>query len=297
MLDTTTKHTHSIISYPAPPPRILPDPFHTLCGMPSLPHVEGLSHTALQKLVDYTKLLETEANDTRRVRVHAPENNTITETNTMETQGSTQPLRLSKDKHSPGDHHTGSSRRRHPHRDSVYYDASPTNSTSNIDDNNNNTDTNTAGLPTTSRSGTTTSSSPPPQQPQPHHPSPAASLANQLLLDKIDALRELRLGSLVSLPQLVVVGDQSSGKSSVLESLTGFSFPRATGLCTRYATQITCRREAEAVAGAGKRRVEVSIIPRPGAHDALKARLRAFRRSVEDLDGNQLAGIFEEVRE
>lgn len=68
----------------------------------------------------------------------------------------------------------------------------------------------------------------------------STSLGSKATLTKIDKLRELNVGSIIPLPQLVVVGDQSSGKSSVLESLTGFSFPRAAGLCTRYATQITC---------------------------------------------------------
>lgn len=267
-----------------------------------LTHVEKLSPTALRRLLDYTKLLETEAN-TRRGRVvpaSTSKNNNNSNSNSNDKKGLTMEQGhesrchrqdVTKGQHSSsassGSDHSAdknNNRHRHSHRASVYYDASP-NSTSNNNDNaGRNTNTSTSGAPVTP-SGTTTS-----------HNHPAASLANQLLLDKIDALRELRLGSLVSLPQLVVVGDQSSGKSSVLESLTGFSFPRATGLCTRYATQITCRREAGSVAGAGKKRVEVSIIPRPDADDALKARLRAFRRSVENLDGNQLAVIFEDVR-
>lgn len=116
----------------------------------------------------------------------------------------------------------------------------------------------------------------------------AKGLGNQAMLDKIDRLRELNVGAIVSLPQLVVVGDQSSGKSSVLESLTGFSFPRAAGLCTRYATQITCRREPQ-------RSVTISIIPRPDADDAAKARLRKFRRSVVAISGAGFVEVFEEV--
>lgn len=37
----------------------------------------------------------------------------------------------------------------------------------------------------------------------------------------------------IQLPTIVVVGDQSSGKSSVLESLAGISLPRGQGICTR----------------------------------------------------------------
>ncbi|KUI69764.1 Interferon-induced GTP-binding protein Mx1 [Cytospora mali] len=118
--------------------------------------------------------------------------------------------------------------------------------------------------------------------------SDAGGLGNQVLLDKIDRLRELTVGTIVSLPQLVVVGDQSSGKSSVLESLTGFSFPRAVGLCTRYATQITCRRELQ-------RSVSITIIPRPDANDFVKQRLRKFHRYVDAIDGQDFAEIFEEA--
>lgn len=54
----------------------------------------------------------------------------------------------------------------------------------------------------------------------------ASQLANHDLLDKIDKLFALNVGAQVPLPQLVVVGDQSSGKSSVLEGLTNLPFPR-----------------------------------------------------------------------
>jgi len=37
----------------------------------------------------------------------------------------------------------------------------------------------------------------------------------------------------ILLPTIVVVGDQSSGKSSALESLAGISHPRGQGICTR----------------------------------------------------------------
>ncbi|KAF2740333.1 interferon-induced GTP-binding protein Mx2 [Polyplosphaeria fusca] len=118
------------------------------------------------------------------------------------------------------------------------------------------------------------------------HPN-GSGLANQALLNKIDKLRELNVKS-IALPQLVVVGDQSSGKSSVLESLTGFSFPHAQGLCTRYATQISCRREKA-------KNVTISIIPRPDADDTTATRLRTFRRNVSDLSNDKLALIIQDA--
>ncbi|CAN0866580.1 Dynamin-related protein 4C [Linum grandiflorum] len=55
------------------------------------------------------------------------------------------------------------------------------------------------------------------------------------LLDAIDKLRHLNVAAKegIQLPTIVVVGDQSSGKSSVLESLAGISLPRGQGICTR----------------------------------------------------------------
>ena len=67
----------------------------------------------------------------------------------------------------------------------------------------------------------------------------------------------------------MVVGDQSSGKSSLLESLTGIPFPRNVELCTRHATQITSRRGQET-------RVEIRIIPGPRASEEHKTSLEAY---------------------
>ena len=54
------------------------------------------------------------------------------------------------------------------------------------------------------------------------------------VLDAVDKLRNLMVVEEgIELPTIVVVGDQSSGKSSVLESLARISLPRGQGICTR----------------------------------------------------------------
>ncbi|KAI2620006.1 P-loop containing nucleoside triphosphate hydrolase protein [Hypoxylon sp. NC1633] len=112
---------------------------------------------------------------------------------------------------------------------------------------------------------------------------------NHSILTKVDKLREF-IGTKVALPQLVVVGDQSSGKSSVLEGLTGFGFPRDAELCTRYATQITCRRETE-------ESIHVSIIPHADAPSSEQERVKKFHRTLKEMSPESLAQLFKEANE
>ncbi len=64
-------------------------------------------------------------------------------------------------------------------------------------------------------------------------------------LDLIDHLRSLGVGSDLPLPQIAVMGDQSCGKSSVLEAISGIPFPRGSGLVTRVVTQLTMKAAPE----------------------------------------------------
>ncbi|XP_040278995.1 interferon-induced GTP-binding protein Mx2-like isoform X2 [Bufo bufo] len=52
-------------------------------------------------------------------------------------------------------------------------------------------------------------------------------------IDLIDSLRSLGVEKDLGLPAIAVIGDQSSGKSSVLEALSGVNLPRGSGIVTR----------------------------------------------------------------
>ena len=56
------------------------------------------------------------------------------------------------------------------------------------------------------------------------------------LLDVIEEIRNYDINHEIELPQLVVCGKQSSGKSSVLEAISEIPFPRKGDICTRFAT-------------------------------------------------------------
>ncbi|KAJ3960377.1 hypothetical protein N0V92_002983 [Colletotrichum tropicale] len=102
-----------------------------------------------------------------------------------------------------------------------------------------------------------------------------ADMANEQrgLLELIDKLQFAQLDN-VKLPQIVVVGDQSAGKSSVLEAITGTPFPRDAGACTRFATEIRLRRSAEAT-------LNVSIIPDKNRNFREQERLKQFGGAVD----------------
>ncbi|KAK3636443.1 hypothetical protein LTR56_014230 [Elasticomyces elasticus] len=68
------------------------------------------------------------------------------------------------------------------------------------------------------------------------------SSSHEELLNAIDRLRDLHIDKDVSIPQIVVVGDQSSGKSSVLEAIAGLNFPVGINTVTSFATEVVLRR-------------------------------------------------------
>lgn len=113
-------------------------------------------------------------------------------------------------------------------------------------------------------------------------------IIDPVFLDKIDRLFACKVGDYVALPQLVVVGDQSSGKSSVLEGLTELPFPRDSGLCTRFATQIIFRRSSASS-------ITASIIPGKNGTEDHRERVLEWTKTPEVLDAASFASIMVEV--
>lgn len=110
------------------------------------------------------------------------------------------------------------------------------------------------------------------------------------LLDKIDDLRTIGVGGLVGLPQLIVCGNQSSGKSSVLEAVSRVRFPMKSNVCTRFPTEVILRRHPAP-------RFKVSI--EPGSSRTSKGQrqtIEAFA-PAEVGDGNQLESLIEKAKE
>ncbi|XP_039585426.1 interferon-induced GTP-binding protein Mx-like isoform X1 [Passer montanus] len=70
-------------------------------------------------------------------------------------------------------------------------------------------------------------------------------------IDLVDSLRALGIEKDLSLPAIAVIGDQSSGKSSVLEALSGVALPRGNGIVTRCPLELKLKRLPEGQAWQG----------------------------------------------
>lgn len=75
----------------------------------------------------------------------------------------------------------------------------------------------------------------------------------------------------------MVCGDQSAGKSSVLEALTEIPFPRNDNLCTRFAIEIILRRATNDV-------ITVKVIPDDQRPPKERASIEAFKESISDFE-------------
>lgn len=109
------------------------------------------------------------------------------------------------------------------------------------------------------------------------------------LLDIIDQLRSQGFGRYVDLPEIIVCGDQSAGKSSVMEAISGMPFPTKDNLCTRFATELILRRQPTTS-------VKISITPGDDRFEEEKEILSNWRPLV-NFEGNGLEAVIEEAKQ
>jgi GTPase SAR1 family protein len=110
------------------------------------------------------------------------------------------------------------------------------------------------------------------------------------LLDTIDKLRSQGLGHHgISLPQLIVCGDQSSGKSSLLEGLTRLRFPTDADICTVFATEVVLRRDSAV-------KISVEITPSKLRTPAERLKLASFKRTYSTRDDFPFGALHDEAK-
>ncbi|KAJ7483869.1 P-loop containing nucleoside triphosphate hydrolase protein [Mycena galericulata] len=132
------------------------------------------------------------------------------------------------------------------------------------------------------------------------------------MLSLMNKLRSVGAQAELDLPRIAVIGNQSAGKSSVVEAISGIKVPRESGTCTRcpfecrmasaseWACRISIRREFDM---AGKRLGDVSEMPFGGLitdKDAVELMLRRAQLAalIPDADVVRILKMgLEELRE
>jgi GTPase SAR1 family protein len=96
------------------------------------------------------------------------------------------------------------------------------------------------------------------------------ALSRQKLNEIIKALRDCGTEEVIRLPKIAVIGNQSAGKSSLIEAISQIKVPRASGTCTR------CPMEVILSQSEGERRWECSVSLRFDHRDVPRGRLGSF---------------------
>lgn len=114
------------------------------------------------------------------------------------------------------------------------------------------------------------------------------SRAQVELLDAVDKLRLHGFQGGIGLPQLIVCGNQSSGKSSVLEAISRVRFPAKDVFCTSFAKEVILRRSP-------CESFQVQIIPAKGCDEARRAYLSRYELSEHSLSPDVIPKVIEEA--
>lgn len=97
------------------------------------------------------------------------------------------------------------------------------------------------------------------------------------IFDAIDSLRSLGINRDISLRKIIVCGDRSSGKSSVLEAISGIPFPVNTTPYTRFPTEVVLRKTATSG-------VKVYFTPHGSQDESVHSSLSKYHKELECLE-------------
>lgn len=92
----------------------------------------------------------------------------------------------------------------------------------------------------------------------------------------LTALWQAKMYKDISLPAIVVCGDQSCGKSSVLEAMSTLRFPTKDGMCTRFVTRVEMEQHEDI-------RLVATITPSNHHSQQRQKELRDWRYETSDL--------------
>ncbi|KAF4998937.1 hypothetical protein FDECE_11651 [Fusarium decemcellulare] len=128
---------------------------------------------------------------------------------------------------------------------------------------------------------------------------PFSNEKSEILFDAIDKLQSWGSHKFLDIPQLVIVGEQSSGKSSLLKTLTDIPFPVKAGCGTRFPIRVVSRRTLPG--SSDSFRIVVEQAPQavtglefadPGAYayslDGGTLTMAEFEAALEDLSENYI---------
>ncbi|KAN0110907.1 P-loop containing nucleoside triphosphate hydrolase protein [Hyaloscypha variabilis] len=124
-------------------------------------------------------------------------------------------------------------------------------------------------------------------------PDPLARLAavHGPLLDAVDSLRPLGVNRVIHIPQLIVVGEQNSGKSSVLESISGVQFAVSHNLCTRFPIELALRKSKDE-----KTTITASIIPGKHVKKSRERLSSLLKFSHSGCDSREIPRLIDEAK-
>ena len=116
------------------------------------------------------------------------------------------------------------------------------------------------------------------------------------ILDKFDKIRDILKDTKIDIPKIVAVGDQSSGKSSVLDSISGIALPKGGGRVTRCPIEIQLRKEDKnGKKGYAKIQIEGDENFKQCTFEELKNEIKLYQARILEICNNEKKIITDKV--